>query len=77
MHERETLSLDTRRGLLSVEDIRRIRDECPLLKDLTLDMDREAKDWQKDLDRHEEMLKELAQFGSRPEAADLPRLGRC
>lgn len=65
LHERETLSLHSRRGLLSFEDVRRIRTECPRLEDLTLDMDREDGDWQKDLDHHKDMLQEIAQFGKR------------
>ena len=63
LHQRESLS--HRRGVLSVEDVRRIRNECPRLVDLTLDMDRENADWHKDLEHHQEMLKEIAQLGER------------
>jgi hypothetical protein len=63
LHERETLELDKRRGLFSVEDVRRIRDECPLLEELTIDMDRDDPSWKKDIARHKKMLKEIAEFG--------------
>jgi hypothetical protein len=65
LHEREALFLGTRRGLLSVEDVRRIRTECPQLETLTLDMDREHADWQMDLRHHKEMFQEFAQLGRR------------
>ncbi len=65
LHEREALNLGTRRSLLSIEELRRIRNECPRLEDLTLDMDRENADWHHDLDHHEEMLQEIARFGKR------------
>jgi hypothetical protein len=65
LHERESSSTHQRRGLLSIEDVRRIRKECPQLESLTLDMDREAADWRKDLDHHKEMLLEVARFGKR------------
>ncbi|ERF75325.1 hypothetical protein EPUS_00117 [Endocarpon pusillum Z07020] len=65
LHEREAYVFDCRRGLLSVEDVRRIRKECPRLEDLTLDLDREDADWRKDLDYHKDILEELAQLGKR------------
>lgn len=65
LHEREAQTLNCRRGLLSVEDVRRIGKECPHLEDLTLDMDREDADWRKDLDYHKDILEELAQLGKR------------
>jgi hypothetical protein len=63
LHEREAWDMGSRRGLLSVEDVRRIRKECPLLEDLTLDMDRQDADWRKVIDHHKEILQEIAQFG--------------
>jgi hypothetical protein len=65
LHERESLSLDMRRGLLTTKDLQRVREECHQLEDLTLDMDREDASWQKDLDRHQDILDELAQLGRR------------
>lgn len=65
LHERETMSLQVRRELLTTDDLRRIREECPQLEDLTFDTDREDADYQKDLLRHQEMLGELARFGRR------------
>lgn len=65
LHERETLDADFRRYLLSVEEVRHIRNECPRLEYLTLDMDREDVDWHRDLDQHKEMLDEISQFGTR------------
>ncbi len=65
LHERETDMSNRRRGLLSTPDVRRIREECPRLEDLTLDLDREDADWRKDLDHHKDILEELARLGSR------------
>ena len=65
LHERETMSLQMRRELLTTDDVRRIRKECPQLEDLTFDMDREDADCEKDLLRHQEMLEEVAHFGRR------------
>ena len=65
LHEREADMWNRRRGLLSVEDVRRIRKECPHLEDLTLDLDREDADWRKDLDYHKDILEELAKLGKR------------
>lgn len=63
LHERESTELNKRRGLLSVLDVRRIREGCPHLEDLTLDMDREVADWQKDIELHMELLQQIGQFG--------------
>jgi hypothetical protein len=71
LHEREASDLGTRRGLLSTNDLCRIRDECPQLQDLTLDMDREDADWKKDLDIHKAVLEEVARFGRRLRKAQI------
>lgn len=65
LHERESLSLETKRGLLSLEDIRRIRNDCPQLKDFTFDLDRADINWQKDIELHKTVLEECARFGRR------------
>ena len=65
LHEREATSLGKRRGLLSIEEVKRIRRYCPQLESFTLDMDREDADWRRDIVYHEEMLLEIGRIGKK------------
>jgi hypothetical protein len=65
LHEREATALGKRRGLLSIEEVRRIRRYCPQLEDFTLDMDREDADWLTDIDYHKDMLREIGRIGKK------------
>lgn len=62
LHERETMEIDVARGLLDVDDVRKIRKACPRLQDLTMDIDREAEKWE-DEEENPKIYHELALFG--------------
>ena len=62
LHEYESTEPDKPRGLLDASDVRQIRESCPVLEDLTMDVDREEEDWEDEIE-NPKMLGELARFG--------------
>jgi hypothetical protein len=62
LHERESANLDVPRGLLTAADVADIRRSCPLLKDLTMDIDREAEEWKEEVGNRA-IYSELGLFG--------------
>jgi hypothetical protein len=62
LHERESMNLDVARGLLTATDVVDIRRMCPMLKDLTMDIDREAEEWEEEVGNRA-IYSELGLFG--------------
>jgi hypothetical protein len=60
LHEPE--SLDVARGLLTATDVADIRRMCPMLKELTMDIDREAEEWEEEVGNRA-IYSELGLFG--------------
>jgi hypothetical protein len=63
LHERESVNLDAPRNLLTATDVADIRRLCPILHDFTMDIDREAQEWDEEVDNRT-IYSELALFGS-------------
>jgi hypothetical protein len=63
LHERESLALDVPRDLLTASDVANIRRACPILQDFTMDVDREAAQWEEEVDNRA-TYSELSRFGS-------------
>ena len=63
LHEYESTEPDKPRDLLGADDVRHVREACPLLKDFTMDVDREEEDWEDEIE-NPKILGELARFGS-------------
>lgn len=61
LHEREMCNVEPPRRLLSIEEIAMIRDSCPVLREFTLDIDRETVDGTEEIDNPRKYA-ELAAF---------------
>lgn len=62
LHERESTNLEIPRGVLTATDVADIRQACPMLKDLTMDIDREAEEWEEEVGNRA-TYSELGLFG--------------
>jgi hypothetical protein len=61
LHERETTDVDVPRTVLTSSDVADIRRACPKLRDFTLDIDREAHEWEQEVN-NQTIYAELALF---------------
>jgi hypothetical protein len=61
LHERETTHVDVPRTVLTSTDVASIRRACPKLRDFTMDIDREAHDWEQEVN-NQAIYAELALF---------------
>jgi hypothetical protein len=61
LHERETTDVDVPRTVLTSSDVADIRRACPKLRDFTMDIDREAHDWEQEVN-NQAIYAELALF---------------
>jgi hypothetical protein len=61
LHERESTHVDVPRALLTSTDVADIRRVCPILRDFTMDIDREALDWEQEVN-NQTIYAELALF---------------
>lgn len=70
LHERESANIDAPRALLSGIDVAEIRQACPKLQDFTMDIDREAEEWEKEVNNGA-IYNELGLFGPQLEKIQL------
>jgi hypothetical protein len=61
LHERESTHVDVPRTVLTSTDVADIRRACPILRDFTMDIDREALDWEQEVN-NQTIYAELALF---------------
>jgi hypothetical protein len=61
LHERESTHVDVPRSVLTSTDVADIRRACPILRDFTMDIDREALDWEQEVN-NQVIYAELALF---------------
>jgi hypothetical protein len=61
LHERESDSTAVPRGLLRATDVADIRRACPILQDFTMDIDREAEEWEDEVN-NQAIYDELSLF---------------
>jgi hypothetical protein len=61
LHERESTHMDVPRAELTSTDVADIRRACPRLRDFTMDIDREAHDWEQEVN-NQAIYDELALF---------------
>jgi hypothetical protein len=61
LHERESTHVDVPRTVLTSTDVADIRRACPRLRDFTMDIDREAHDWEQEVN-NQTIYAELALF---------------
>ena len=61
LHERESTHVDVPRAVLTSTDVADIRRACPMLRDFTMDIDREALDWEQEVN-NQTIYAELALF---------------
>jgi hypothetical protein len=61
LHERESTHVDVPRSVLTSTDVADIRRACPILRDFTMDIDREALDWEQEVN-NQTIYAELALF---------------
>jgi hypothetical protein len=62
LHERESANLDAPRALLTATNVVDIRRACSMLQDFTMDIDREAEEWEEEVDNRA-IYSELGLFG--------------
>ena len=62
LHERESFDYQAPRKVMTADDVRRIRETCPLLEDFTMDINREQENWEDEVS-NAKIYDEIGQFG--------------